>query len=202
MCVTQRGTPTSLRRVLLHFSLVPEAHGGLQTQQGRFYGSHFVTTATLTVTVAGSGLGIVLPPCLCGLPGRQTSLRTPWMHLSGRSASQLERRSRSPKPPGQGGNAQETRGQSRHLPLTADVIVDLVHSIPLHSELPAVSVRGFGGVVLLLHLLVLHGHLLPELGHAAGARTTRCDRVQGGRSLGYHGNNSPGCREPALTLMF
>lgn len=40
---------------------------------------------------------------------------------------------------------------------------NLVHPVRLHSKLPSVSVRRFGSVVLLLHPLMLHSDLVPEL---------------------------------------
>lgn len=84
-------------------------------------------------------------------------------------------------------------------------MINLVHSILLHSKLPAVSIRGFGSVVLLLHLLVLHSHLLPELCHTVGAKQhtgAHSKQVYGSLNLGCHDDNKPGCRKSALTLMF
>lgn len=39
----------------------------------------------------------------------------------------------------------------------------LVHPVFFHSELSPVPVRGFGSVILLLDLLVLHSHFVSEL---------------------------------------
>lgn len=84
-------------------------------------------------------------------------------------------------------------------------MINLVHSILLHSKLPAVSVRGFGSLFLLLYLLVLHSHLLPELCHTVGAKQhtgAQSKQVYGSRNLGCHDDNKPGSRKSAFTLMF
>lgn len=93
--MTKNGTITFLRRVLLHFPFVLKAHGGLEAQRN----FRFPILLKYQHVLVCSRLGIVFPPCLRGLPVHQISLRTLLRHLSGTSASQLVRRSWSPKLP-------------------------------------------------------------------------------------------------------
>lgn len=87
------GTVTFLRCVLLHFPFILKAHGGLKAQR------KFRFPFLLKHVIVRPRLGIVFPPCLRGLLVHQISLQTLLRHLSGTSASQLVRRSWSPKLP-------------------------------------------------------------------------------------------------------
>lgn len=67
-----------------------------------------------------------------------------------------------------------TRRRLSRYEIQCEILSNLVHSVFLHPELPSISVGCFGHVVLLLHLFVLLGHLVPELCNADRMKGRQC----------------------------
>lgn len=59
-----------------------------------------------------------------------------------------------------------TRRRLSRFEIHCETLSNLVHSVFLHPKLPSISVGRLGHMVLLLHLFVLLGHLVPELCNA------------------------------------